>query len=207
MRVLIVGDSMAAGPMGQRLKQLFEAQGAQVDLLGNVGWTADRWVGNAASDGYPWNRVLGIVHGSPLPDFVFYILGSNDIYRSDRTAPAATTLRDVGPETWFIGAPSFASANLTARVSATAPVFKQVFGPRFIDSRPFTAPNCAGRTPDCVHFVSSSGQSWANNVYAEWQRRKKGLSAGKTDWTAVGIATGIVVGVAGLTMIARAWAK
>jgi hypothetical protein len=195
--------------MGQRLKQLFEAQGAQVDLLGNVGWTADRWVGNAANDGYPWNQVLGIVHGSPPPDYVFYILGTNDIYRADRTAPAATALRDVGPETWFIGAPSYASANLTARVNATAPMFRQVFGSRYIDSRSYTAPNCAGRTPDCVHFVASSGlgQSWANNVYAEWTRRKKGLSPGKTDWTAVGIAAGVVVGLAGLTMIVRAWAK
>jgi hypothetical protein len=204
MRVLIVGDSQAAGPMGAQLQHLFEGIGAQVDRMGNVGWTANEWI----SDG--WNDVLNIVNGTPPPDYIFYILGTNDIYKSDRTQPSAVTLRDVGPmETWFIGAPSYADPALTARVNLTKPIFQSVFGNRYIDSRLYTAPNCAGRTPDCIHFISSSGlgQSWANNVFAEWQRREAGGLPGKVDWTGVGIATGVVVGVAGLAMIVRAWAS
>jgi len=185
--------------MGQRLQQLLEAAGYRVTRWGEVGWTADRWISDR------WNDVLAQVHGSTPPSLIIYVLGTNDIYRSDRTRPAAVTLRDVGPETWFIGAPSYASTNLTARVNATKPIFQDVFGSRYIDSRPYTAPNCAGRMADCVHFVASSGagRQWATSVFNELQRRRRGLAPSGSSWGPFGIAVTLALGLLGAVIAFR----
>ncbi len=105
------------------------------------------------------------------------VLGTNDIYRADRTRPAAEWFAALGPEVWWVGAPNYRDANLQARVDGTKTIFQSVFGSHYIDSRRFTSATCVGRAPDCIHFQPSGGSAWADAVYSELTRRR-GTSTG-----------------------------
>ena len=186
---LIIGDSQAAGPMGARLEALLRSAGYTTQRMGEVGWTADRWIADRAAD------ARAAAAGA---DVVFVVLGTNDIYRSDRTQPSAQWFKDLGPNVWWVGAPNYQDANLQARVDGTMPIFKRVFGGRYIDSRLFTNRDCVGRTPDCVHFLASSGAGWGSAVYAEWKRRTSSIFGSLPTWTGpLSLALGVVALVIG----------
>lgn len=170
MRALIVGDSHAAGAMGQRLEALLRADGFETRRLAEVGWSADRWL---AERGTELRQILS----SWQPDVVFYVFGSNDMYRADRTAPTARTLLGLGANPWWIGPPSYQSDNLTSRTGLTVPIVASVFGARFIDSRPLTRRDCIGRAPDCIHFTAVPGKAWADALYTIWRQRQASASS------------------------------
>jgi lysophospholipase L1-like esterase len=165
MRALIVGDSHAAGAMGQRLEARLRGDGFETRRLAEVGRSADRWL---AERGTELRQLLA----SWRPDVVFYVFGSNDIYRADRTAPTARTLLGLGSNPWWIGPPSYQSDSLTNRTALTTPLVASVFGTRFLDSRPLTRRDCVGRAPDCVHFTAAAGRAWADALYVLWHRRQ-----------------------------------
>jgi len=171
MRALIVGDSHAAGAMGQRLEALLRADSFETRRLAEVGWSADRWL---AERGTELRRLLTTWR----PDVVFYVFGSNDIYRANRTAPTARALFGLGQNPWWIGPPSYQSGNLTSRTALTTPIVAAVFGARFIDSRPLTRRDCVGRAPDCIHFTAASGRAWADALYGIWRRRQPNAGSG-----------------------------
>jgi hypothetical protein len=178
--VLIVGDSQAQGPMGQRLEALFRDNGYSTERLSQVGWSTYRWVAERLGD------ILSRTRSSTPPDLVVYIFGSNDV-DPRRAEAAATTLRDVGGETWFVGAPRYEDAELTARTERTRPGFRRVFGDRYVDSRQFTTADCAGRWREprgdhrCIHYSARSPEArrWADGVFYEMRRRRRRGAAGR----------------------------
>jgi hypothetical protein len=175
MHAFIVGDSHATGAMGQRLEALLRAAGFETRRLAEVGWSADRWLAERGTE-------LRSLLATWRPDVVFYVFGSNDIYRADRTAPTARALLGLGFNPWWIGPPSYQSNNLTSRTGLTVPIVASVFGSRFIDSRSLTRRDCIGRAPDCIHFTAAPGRAWADALYGIWRQRQSASSGSPRMW-------------------------
>ncbi len=160
-RVLIVGDSQAAGPAGRAADAAFRAAGRDVLVLAQVGKGPVSWAGSL------WSAYTQALSDHRPQDVVF-IFGSND--HGSRLAPAIEQLRSWAAErfaarVWYSGPPHYPDpererigASIRSRAAA-------VFGDRYIDAWPHT-PVSAGRAPDGVHLTASAGRPWGEAIAA-----------------------------------------
>lgn len=189
--VLIVGDSHVAGPPGRALEELLYASGAElVHRVGVVGWGPQEWVAE------------GLGSRPELADTVILWFGSNDPPTA-RTAQAEAELGKsagrYGADVWWVGAPSYARADLQERSDKLAAISRKIYGRHFIDSRPLVPAGDPGRTPDGVHVRPGPlANSWAEAIVATIDRRKSAPAV----WASLA-----TLGLVGLGLWGMRWAR
>lgn len=174
-KILIFGDSQAAGAPGQSAERSLKAAGHTVRRFGNVGRGPYDYVREPAL----WSQYTAAIREFN-PDAVLAIFGSNDTANS-ALEHAMIRIRDaVRPPVFFSGPPAYPDANANARGSAIRDMAKRVWGDgRYIDAWPWTG-GSEGRARDGLHFTAQGGARWGEPLAAELLRRVTGspLSAG-----------------------------
>ncbi|MCC7024613.1 MAG: SGNH/GDSL hydrolase family protein [Thermomicrobiales bacterium] len=161
-RVVIVGDSLSAGPHtpGQVLADRLAAAGADVRVNARVGRSANNFYGRE-----DWRGQLQQI-AATHPDVAIVVLGTNDIGLSMTVdAQRMTQLRDAlagaGADVYAFGPPTFPpGTRLVAGQPQVVRMMRDVFGgDRFIDLTPLTADLVTSqhRTGDQVHFTAAGG--------------------------------------------------
>lgn len=161
MRVLVVGDSQAAGPTGRILQESLTALGAQVRRIGYVGHGAYDWTR------MHWDEYMDAVR-SLQPDHVIMIFGGNDP-PDERLANAFRQFQQTAPAVWYAGPPRYdGRPDLQERSTTLRSLARRVFGSRHLDAWPYSGPEIP-RTPDKVHFSVAGGRVWAEGILRDWQ--------------------------------------
>lgn len=163
-RVVIVGDSQAAGPVGQTLEALLKADGAAVTRVAESGHGAADWVR------LHWARYAALV-ANVQPDDIILLFGSND--------PANETLRQAfeqlqqAPTTvWYAGPPQYPSRpEQQARSAEIRALAQRVFGRRHLDAWPLTGPEVS-RGADGIHFTRAGGEAWARGIVRQLRQQR-----------------------------------
>lgn len=162
LRVVIVGDSLSAGPHtpGRVLGDRLAAQGADVTVNARVGRSANNFYGRE-----DWRAQLQQI-AAGKPDVAIVVLGTNDIGLSmsvdgQRMAQLREALAGAGADVYAFGPPAFPpGTRLVAGQPQVVRMMRGVFGgDRFIDLTPLTSDlvGSAHRTGDQVHFTSAGG--------------------------------------------------
>ncbi|GAG13189.1 unnamed protein product, partial [marine sediment metagenome] len=131
MKVLILGDSQAAGPPGQILEGLLEGLGVTVRRVGRSGqgaadWSREHWKA--------YEQLLAAFR----PDDVILLFGSNDP-ANQALKNAMERFRVSGPKVWYAGPPRYdADPSRQERGSQIRVLAKRVFGLSHLDAWPFT---------------------------------------------------------------------
>lgn len=185
MRILIVGDSQAAGAPGEALHRALVAQGHEVTRIAQVGKGLVSW----RSDG---SLVAALEEVDP--DTLIGLFGSNN--------PPGPALMSAAQ--WFAalgglysGPPAYrdpARRELGARIRGQ---LAAALGSAYLDAWPATD-RPEYYQPDGVHLRPDGGEAWARAVLAALDRRPFPLLA------ALGIG---VVGVGAAYLAARAFSK
>jgi hypothetical protein len=161
MRVLIIGDSQAAGAPGRSTESLLESLGVSV-----------RRVGLSGQGAYDWSRVHWPKYQNELaafnPDDVLLIFGSNDAATMNLEA-AMARFRDSGPRVWYSGPPMYRDPLRQSKGGDIRAMAKRVFGSRYLDAWPYTGSHVP-RAADGVHFGPAGGRVWAEGIVASWGR-------------------------------------
>ena len=169
-KVLIFGDSQAAGAPGQTAERALKAAGHTVRRFGNVGMGPADYVRLPAL----WSQYTAAIRDF-TPDAVLAIFGSNDVANS-ALEQAMIRIRDaVRPPVFFSGPPQYPSHENNVRGAAIRDMAARVWGPqRYIDAWPWTD-GSTGRAGDGLHFTASGGARWGDPLAAELGRRISGL--------------------------------
>jgi hypothetical protein len=179
MRILILGDSQAAGPPGQILEGLLEGLGHTVMRIGMSGQGALDWRRSH------WGRYKDAL-ASFRPDDVILVFGTNN-RASAELELAMKAFSDSAPKVWYAGPPQYAEPSRQAIGSDVRLLAKRVFGWRYLDAWPYTGP-AVPRRPDGVHFNPDGGRIWALGILERWGRGGTGSMAAAVIAAGLGIA-------------------
>lgn len=185
MRVLIIGDSQAAGPPGQKLEAVLRAQGVPVMRVGYSSqgpytWTQQHWTEyrNALASFQPTDVVL--------------IFGTNEA-ASSRLQAALQQFRSSWSRVWYAGPPQYPTLPDQQAISTgVRQLASSVFGTRYLDAWPFTGVGVP-RASDGEHFTLDGGLAWATGMLGELTARLNGTTSAPT-W----VGPAILAGAAGL---------
>lgn len=192
MRVLIVGDSQAAGPPGQKLQALLQAQGHTVARVGHTGHGAYDWVR------MHWDEYRALL-ASGRPDRVVLIFGSNDP-PDERLAAALRQFKASHGDVWYAGPPRYDSVPRSQELSAgIRRVASSTFGSKHLDAWPATGASTP-RASDGLHFTSSGGDIWAQSMMRGLSRAG---SLGLPAWVAPAAFGGAVLFAVGAFFYSR----
>lgn len=171
-RVLIVGDSQAAGPVGSQLARDLQASGVEVHRIAYSGHGA-----------YDWTRLHWAEYLSTLRNFapahVIMVFGSNDPANAELEA-AMRQFKASAPAVWYAGPPQYATVpDRQARGADIRALANRVFGSRHLDAWPYTGPSALGernsRTADGIHFTTEGASAWARGIFDTWRWRARAL--------------------------------
>lgn len=167
MKVLVVGDSQAAGPPGMHMEQKLVAAGHQVQRIGNPGLGPYDYVRMPNL----WSQYTTAVN-SFSPDAILLVFGSNDLASRSLEDAMGQLKSRVRPRVYYTGPPRYAAADAQARGESIKAIAQRVYGTsRYIDAYPFTGPE-AGRAPDGLHFTRAGGEPWGQGAVNELLRRE-----------------------------------
>jgi lysophospholipase L1-like esterase len=174
MRVLIVGDSQAAGPAGRRVEERRTAAGHLVQRIGHVGHGA-----------YDWTRMHWDQYQAALrslrPTHVIMIFGGNDP-ANERLAQAFRQFKDSAPHVVYAGPPRYdARPDLQERSRQIRDLAKREFGAKHLDAWPYSGPSVP-RARDQVHFSAAGGNHWGDGIVQDWSRSLSALGASVPSW-------------------------
>lgn len=194
-RILIIGDSQAAGPVGAALESRLRQEGYQVARIGHSGHGA-----------YDWTRMHWDEYESALrvgPDDVILIFGSNDP-ANEALRGALRRFKDSATRVWYAGPPRYRDATAQARGRGIREMVREEFGDRFLDAYPYTGESVP-RAPDGLHFTRSGGEVWASGILRDWKQASRGqLLTGGTAKER-GFRIGMSMLAAGAVFAAGAW--
>lgn len=161
MRILIIGDSQAAGPPGRTLQERLQGEGHIVERIGHVGHGAYDWTR------MHWREFEGAMRAMQ-PDHLIMIFGGNDP-PDDRLAAAFRQFQAAGgPNTWYAGPPRYdARPDLQERSRRIRDLAKGVFGKKHLDAWPHSGPDVP-RAGDNVHFGRTGGRVWGEGMLRDW---------------------------------------
>jgi len=193
MRVLIVGDSQAAGPPGRSLEESLRQAGHETHRIGYSGHGAYDWTR------MHWDEYQAALR-TFLPEQVILVFGSND--------PANASLSDAmerfkasSSSVWYAGPPQYASLpenqEVGRRIRAMA---SAVFGSRHLDAWPYTGLSTP-RAADGLHFTASGGRAWAEGLLRDWTGRLR--SAGNYVWIGPVVFGGLALVGVSLFLVSR----
>lgn len=167
MKVLIMGDSQAAGPPGSHMEQKLTQAGHRVQRVGNPGKGPYDYVRLPEL----WSQYTNAV-ASFAPDVILLVFGSNDP-ASRSLESAMRQIKDrVRPRVYYTGPPRYADPEAQSRGQGIKDIAQRVYGAsRYIDAYPFTGPE-AGRAPDGLHFTRAGGEPWGQGAVNELLRRE-----------------------------------
>lgn len=153
MRVLIVGDSQAAGAPGRALEDDLRRRGYDTRRIGHSGHGA-----------YDWTRLHWSEYRGALqlfrPNGVIMVFGSNDAASPSLERAMRMFIAESPVPVWYTGPPRYdRRPDVQAKGARIRDLAKRVFGRRYVDAWPVTGPE-AGRSPDGLHFTSSGGRPW-----------------------------------------------
>lgn len=174
MKVLIVGDSQAAGPAGRHVEETLSAAGHLVRRIGYVGHGA-----------YDWTRMHWPEYESVLrsmrPDHVIMIFGGNDAPDS-RLASAFRQFKASAPHVVYAGPPRYdRRPDLQERSRLLRDLAKREFGSQHLDAWPHTGPSVP-RARDQVHFSASGGRAWGDSIVEDWSRTLGAMGGAVPSW-------------------------
>lgn len=189
VRVLIVGDSQAAGPVGSYVLRALRSEGWEAERIAHVGHGASDWAR------MHWEEYLAALRDFE-PDHVLLIFGGND--RPDSALERAMRQFQLsGPEVWYAGPPRYdgratpyGTVDLQARSARLRSLAAQVFKRRHLDAYPYTGLEVP-RARDQVHFGEEGAAAWGAGIVRDFKRRRRA----STVWTAA--LAGVILG--GLT--------
>lgn len=164
MKILIIGDSQAAGSPGAAVERALRQQGHDVRRIGYSGHGAADWVR------LHWAEYEAALRGRPQD--VLLIFGSNDP-ANDTLRAAMRRLKDSHGRVWYAGPPRYRDAAAQARGVGIREMARQEFGPRFLDAYPHTDESVP-RAPDGVHFTRAGGDAWGAGIVRDWQAASSG---------------------------------
>jgi lysophospholipase L1-like esterase len=170
-KILIFGDSQAAGAPGSAAERALKAAGNEVRRFGNVG----RGPADYVRDPSLWSQYTRAV-ADFAPDAVLAVFGSNDVANA-ALEQGMIRIRDaVRPPVFFSGPPQYPNPTNNMRGAAIRDMAKAVWGDeRYIDAYPWTA-GAAGRAADGLHFTASGGERWGAPLASELSRRLTGVA-------------------------------
>lgn len=189
MRVLIVGDSQAAGPVGRDVESALRSAGHNVQRIA--------YVGHGAHD---WTRMHWPEYEAALatlrPEHVILIFGGNDPPDA-RLEQAFRQFQQTASSVWYAGPPRYdARPDLQARSADLRSLAQRVFGPKHLDAWPYSGPEVP-RAGDNVHFGLTGGRVWAEGLLRDWQSALRGAGTVALGWlgpVAFGVAGAFAVG-------------
>jgi hypothetical protein len=151
---LIMGDSHAEGAPGEYLQKIMSSRGYETTVLSKVGL-----------------RITTMAKQTLLFEeakLQVIIMGTNDSPTRATRSAYARVAADY-PEAYLVGPPKY-KGHLGSRTDRVAEIQRQVFGDRWIDSRPCTS-DMTGRVG--IHFTKDGAKTWIDCVIAEIDRRRK----------------------------------
>lgn len=170
-KVLIFGDSQAAGPPGAATERALKAAGFQVRRFGNVGMGPLAYVQRSEL----WNQYVSAVRDFQ-PDYVVAMFGSNNVASASLEQAMARIRDGVRPPVFYSGPPAYPDATANQRGAAIRDLAKRVWGDaRYIDAWPWTG-GTAGRAADGLHFTVAGGDRWGLPLAEELVKRWTGAS-------------------------------
>ena len=167
MKVLVVGDSQAAGPPGLSLSRELQRLGHSTRVVGNPGRGPFDYVRLPEL----WSAFTGAI-AHFVPDDIVLVFGSND-EPSSSLRRALERFRDYSTfagRVWLSGPPRYADSSAQRRGEAIRQIHRQVFTDHFIDAYPWSGQGVA-RAGDGLHFTRESGASWGIPLANEILRR------------------------------------
>jgi hypothetical protein len=187
-RVLIVGDSQAAGPVGFQLAADLQASGAEVHRIGHSGHGAYDWAE------MHWNEYLAALQ-TFKPTDVLMVFGANDPANAQLEAAFQKFKNATRARLWYAGPPQYPTVpDRQARGANIRALAQRVFGWKYLDAWPYTGRDVA-RAADGVHFTTAGARVWAAGIFNTWRARSR-------SWGAVALATlGVFVGGAGVMWV------
>jgi len=194
MRILIVGDSQAEGPVGRGVQAALQRAGHTVQRIAYVGHGA-----------YDWTRMHWPEYQSALaslrPDQVIMIFGGNDP-ASSNLERAFRQFRASAPQVFYAGPPRYdARPDVQAQGAAIRDLAKRVFGNKHLDAYPYSGSGVP-RTPDHLHFTTAGGQVWAEGLLRDWNAALSG-GGGIPIWVGPAAAGGALVFAVGAFLWSR----
>jgi lysophospholipase L1-like esterase len=151
MKVLIVGDSQAAGAPGATLERLLAGAGAQVRRIAHEGHGAYDWLR------MHWDEYLGALQWKP--DKVVLVFGSNDL-ASSNLERAMRAFKSSPSNVYYAGPPRYDQRpDLQERAASIRALAQSVFGSRHLDAWPHTG-RSVPRAGDGAHFTAAGGRMW-----------------------------------------------
>jgi lysophospholipase L1-like esterase len=188
MKIVIIGDSHSdTFTFGSNLKELLEAKGATVDVMGVGSSAAYYWLQpKTCRIGTNWCRKLSDAVGKGY-DLAIIALGTNDAANANKAAGKNAARREpllrqaikdiekvggkIAPRMIWVGPPKMAASNDTKSgifqwytndaMNALYAVGLPYFGDRAIDSRPLMPEKLGG---DGVHMGKEAYKVWAQGV-------------------------------------------
>lgn len=195
MRILIVGDSQAEGPVGRAVQAAFQAAGHTVQRIAYVGHGA-----------YDWTRMHWPEYQSALaslrPDQVIMIFGGNDPANSNLER-AFRQFKASAPAVFYAGPPRYdGRPDIQAQTSPIRDLAKRVFGNKHLDAYPYSGPDVP-RAGDRIHFGTTGGRVWADGILREWQAALNGGGGGVPIWVGPAAAGGALAFAVGAFLWSR----
>ena len=185
MKVLIVGDSQAAGPAGRVVEETLTARGVPVRRIGHVGHGAYDWTR------MHWDEYTAAVR-QLQPDHVLMIFGGNDL-PDERLERAFRQFQQTAPNVWYAGPPRYdGRPDLQARSTRIRQLAKRVFGTKHLDAWPYSGPEVP-RARDSVHFSASGGRRWAEGILRDWGAALSGAVSRVPVWVGPAVLGGAAV--------------
>jgi hypothetical protein len=172
MKVLIVGDSQAAGPPGAAVERILRSEGQRVVRIGHSGHGAADW------SRMHWDQYRAALRDLS-PDDVILIFGSNDP-ANDALRDALRRFKDSAGRVWYAGPPRYRDSTAQTRGSGIRAMVREEFGDRFLDAYPYTG-EVVPRAPDGLHFTRAGGDVWGAGIVRDWKQASRGqLLTGST---------------------------
>lgn len=195
MRILIVGDSQAEGPVGRGVQAALQQAGHTVQRIAYVGHGA-----------YDWTRMHWPEYQSALaslrPDQVIMIFGGNDPANANLER-AFRQFKASAPKVFYAGPPRYdRRPDVQAQTAAIRDMAKRVFGNKHLDAYPYSGPEVS-RAPDGLHFTTTGGRVWAEGILRDWSAALRGGGGIGTDWIAPTVAGGALVFAVGAYLWSR----
>lgn len=195
MRVLIVGDSQAAGPPGQHADAKLRAAGHETLRIGNSGRGPYDYVRMPEL----WAQYTGAVRDF-RPDVILLVFGSNDAPGTSLLNALTRMKQAVVLPVFLSGPPRYPASDAQARGASIKANYQSVFGARFIDAYPYTDPSLP-RAPDGLHFTREGGRLWGESVADRLLDAARGLPPGGAALgPPVAPAAGLAVGAGALAV-------
>lgn len=189
MKILIIGDSQAAGPPGNTLARSLRGAGNEVRRIAYEGHGAYDWVR------LHWNEYTDALR-TMEPDKVIMVFGSNDL-ANQRLLSAMQQFRSSAPAVFYAGPPQYLTESRQRSSALIRSMAKTVFGSKHLDAWPHTGTD-AERRPDGVHFTAAGGAKWGRAIVE--QMVYSASAAVSSQWVAP-----LLTGAAALAAIGAWW--